>query len=480
MNIFIVIFDTLRKDHTGETYGNNWIDTPNYDAFAKDALVFENAYPESLPTLPMRRSTHTGIRTFPFNHEKPNLRSDDFVESPGWYPIPPQHTHMAEYLNKSAYITSFITSTYHQFKPNMNYHLGFDEYHFIRGHEHDKYKARMTGSRREINDHLRNFLVKKRKNNRAAVAMQKLLMKSYLSNVQDRKNEEDYFPAQTFRTAIGSINRLKDSGNIFCVIDEFDPHEPWDPPQEYYERYVDKTYSGKKIIQPMYGTNLGYISEKELESMRACYAGEVTFCDKWFGYFIRNLKEKDLYDDSLIMLISDHGHSIGEHGAIGKIPTHLYPELIDIPFMIKPPGNTKGPKRIKKTYVYNHDILPTLFGFLDNDKPEVFDGIDLSKLLDNSEEFINDRDYITCGMALWTLYKDDNYAFITGNDKSYQRLYDLSKDKLWENDISSENQDLCDELYAKISSDAQGNLLKTFNASHFESFEDWYQNTYLT
>jgi arylsulfatase A-like enzyme len=479
MNIFLVIFDTLRKDHTGKTYGNNWIATPNYDAFAKDALIFENAYPESLPTLPMRRSTHTGIRTFPFNHEKPKLRSDDFVESPGWYPIPPQHTHMAEYLNKNAYITSFITSTYHQFKPNMNYHLGFDEYHFIRGHEHDKYKARMTGSRREINDHLRNFLVKKRKNNRAAVAMQKLLMKSYLSNVQDRKNEDDYFPAQTFKTAIDSINRLKDSGNIFCVIDEFDPHEPWDPPQDYYERYIDKTYSGKKIIQPMYGTSLEYISEEELGSMRACYAGEVTFCDKWFGYFIRNLKEMDLYDDSLILLISDHGHSIGEHGAIGKIPTHLYPELVDIPFMIKPPGNIKGPKRIKKTYVYNHDILPTLFGFLDNEQLEVFDGIDLSKLLDNSEEFINNRDYITCGMALWTLYKDDNYAFITGNNKSYQKLYDLSKDTLWENDISSENQDLCDELFTKISADAQGNLLRTFNATHFESFEDWYQNTHL-
>lgn len=188
----------------------------------------------------------------------------------------------------------------------------------------------------------------------------------------------------------------------------------------------------------------------------------------------------DLYDDSLILLISDHGHSIGEHGAIGKIPTHLYPELVDIPFMIKPPGNIKGPRRIKKTYVYNHDILPTLFGFLDNDQLEVFDGIDLSKLLDNSEEFINDRDYITCGMALWTLYKDDNYAFITGNDKSYQKLYDLSKDTLWENDISGENQDLCDELYKKISVDAQGNLLKTFHATHFESFEDWYQNTYLT
>ena len=84
MKIFFIIFDTLRKDHTGKTYGNEWIETPNFDLFAKDSLVFDKAYPESLPTIPVRRSIHTGMRTFPFNHEKPNIRSGDFVASPGW------------------------------------------------------------------------------------------------------------------------------------------------------------------------------------------------------------------------------------------------------------------------------------------------------------------------------------------------------------------------------------------------------------
>jgi arylsulfatase A-like enzyme len=310
--------------------------------------------------------------------------------------------------------------------------------------------------------------------------MQKLFLKSYLANVQDRETREEFFPAQTFRTAIDSIKRLKDSGNIFCVIDEFDPHEPWDPPQEYYDLYVDETYSGGKIIQPMYGTNLDYITQEELESMRACYAGEVKLCDDWFGYFIRRLKEMDLYEDSLIMFISDHGHSIGEHGAIGKIPTHLYPELVDVPFMIKPPGNLQGPKRIRKSYVYNHDILPTIFGFLNSEKPEQCEGIDLSFFLDNQDQVVEGRGYITCGMALWTVYRDDRYGFITGNDNSYRRLYDLTKDSHWNNDISEANPDLCEELYNKINTDANGNLLKEFNATRFESFEDWYQNTYLT
>jgi len=83
MKIFLIIFDTLRKDHTGKTYGNDWIKTPNFDKFARDSLVFEKAYPESLPTIPVRRSIHTGIRAFPFNHKKPLLRTDDIVRDPG-------------------------------------------------------------------------------------------------------------------------------------------------------------------------------------------------------------------------------------------------------------------------------------------------------------------------------------------------------------------------------------------------------------
>lgn len=480
MNIFLVIFDTLRKDHTGKTYGNSWIKTPNFDRFAKDSIIFEKAYPESLPTLPMRRSTHTGIRTFPFKHEEPKLRSDDFVESPGWGPIPPQHIHLAEYMNKKAYITCFITSTYHQFKPNMNYQLGFDEFHFIRGHEHDKYKARMKGNRREFNQYIRKFLLEKTSDNRAKVALQRLLLKSYLSNVQDRNDEQDYFPAQTIKKALDSIDRLKNTGNVFCLIDEFDPHEPWDPPKEYLELYLDKNYSGGKIIQPLYGTHLDYISDEELKCMQACYAGEVSLCDKWFGYLIDNLKQMELYEDSLIMLISDHGHSIGEHGAIGKIPTHLYPELVDIPFMIKPPSGLSGPKRIKKSYVYNHDIAPTIFGFLKSEIPKIFEGKDLSIFFNKDDHLIDNRDHITSGMALWTLYKDDKFAFITANDKSYQRLYDLSKDTDWNENIAGNNPDICKDLYKKIKKDANNNLLMEFRATRFENFEDWYQNTYLT
>jgi len=469
MKIFLIIFDSLRKDHTGMTYENDWIKTPHFDEFANDCIVFHKAYPESLPTLPVRRAIHTGIRTFPFNHEKPELRTDDVVDVVGWDPIPPNQKHLSEYMREKGYVSSFITSTYHQFKPNMNYHLGFDQWNWIRGHEEDKYRYCAPA---KYNKFYKDHIIRRGKD-QFARHYQKFMLGKNLPNVEERTTEEDYFPAQTFLEASKFINNNKAVKNIISVIDEFDPHEPWDPPQKYLDLYVDKDYDGVKIFLPSYSEDVSFLTEGELNYMRASYAGEVSLCDKWFGYFIEQLKNLELYNDSLIIFISDHGHSIGEHNASGKIPMFMYPELIDIPFMIKPPGNINGPKRIKKPYVYNHDILPTLFGFLNQQKPDVFDGTDLSVFFEDSDYLLDNRDYITCGFNICTVYKDDRYALITMNDKSQQKLFDMSKDPGWNINIAADNQDICKDIFKKIEQDAKDDLLLEYK-SGLDDLKDWY------
>lgn len=473
MKIFVIIFDTLRKDHTGQTYGNEWIKTPNFDEFAKDSLVFEKAYPESLPTIPVRRAIHTGIRTFPFNHEKPKLRTDDGVFDPGWDPIPPHHKQIGEYMKDFKYITAFITSTYHQFKPNMNFHIGFDQFNWIRGHEMDKLRARIRMSEGEVDDMINSYTLNGRRR-RALAKYQKYLLERYFANVQDRKKEEDYFPGQTFKKGIEFTRDTKDFNDTFCIIDEFDPHEPWDPPKNYLKKYWDTDYSGPELIQPVYSERLKKLTNEEIQCMRAHYAGEVSMCDHWFGKFIDDLKKHEIYEDSLILFISDHGHSIGEHGAMGKIPMAMYPELVDIPFMIKPPGNLNGPKRISKSYVYTHDILPTIFGFLDQEILDAFEGEDLSIFIDKNDHLLDSRSYITCGFSVCTLYKDDNFAMITSNDKKQRRLFDLNEDPEWDNNIAEDNEDIYNELFAKIEKDANNELLTDIKHTTLEDLKDWY------
>ena len=54
-NVILIVLDSLRRDHVG-AYGNDWIDTPSIDALAAESVLYTNAYPEALPTLPVRRA----------------------------------------------------------------------------------------------------------------------------------------------------------------------------------------------------------------------------------------------------------------------------------------------------------------------------------------------------------------------------------------------------------------------------------------
>jgi arylsulfatase A-like enzyme len=124
VNIVIVVFDTLRLDHIG-AMGNDWIQTPNFDRFAAQSVVFTAAYPESLPTLPMRRGLYTGARVYPFADHK--YQKGDFAGAPGWGPMREERHTISEVLSAAGYRTGLISDVYHQFKPSKNFHRGFDQ-----------------------------------------------------------------------------------------------------------------------------------------------------------------------------------------------------------------------------------------------------------------------------------------------------------------------------------------------------------------
>ena len=84
MNVVVIIIDSLRQDHLG-CYENKWIHTPYLDSLAKESVLFTNAYPESLPTLQVRRVLQTGCRIFPFEGHKA-YKGQPFKGSPGWGP----------------------------------------------------------------------------------------------------------------------------------------------------------------------------------------------------------------------------------------------------------------------------------------------------------------------------------------------------------------------------------------------------------
>ena len=132
-------------------------------------------------------------------------------------------------------------------------------------------------------------------------------------------------------------------------MDTFDPHEPWDPPRYYVDRY-DPGYQGEEVIYPRYDFWREFLSEKELQHCRALYAGETTLADRWIGFLLDRIASLDLLKNTAIILIGDHGFYLGEHGYIGKLLIRgklcqhlpLYPEVARIPMLVYFPGCQGG------------------------------------------------------------------------------------------------------------------------------------------
>jgi arylsulfatase A-like enzyme len=190
------------------------------------------------------------------------------------------------------------------------------------------------------------------------------IMLQYFANTQDRKGEEDWFAPRVFSKGaqlLEAAAKLPEGQPFFLVVDAYDPHEPWDPPEEYANMYSDG-YQGLEPYLPSSGPS-DWMTEAQLERMHALYSGEVTMMDRWLGRFLDKMDETGLSEDTLLVLLSDHGHAFGEHGYAGKVVTALYPELTDIAFVVRHPEG----KRAGETSDYfasTHDVAPTILGHL--------------------------------------------------------------------------------------------------------------------
>ncbi|HEV3477267.1 MAG TPA: sulfatase [Rubrobacteraceae bacterium] len=324
-NVVLIILDTLRKDHVG-AYGNSWIKTPNLDALARESLRFTRAYPESLPTICARRAIHTGMRTWPFRdwHRYKGVG----VNLWGWQPIPEDQTTLAEILKANGYETLLVTDNLQQYDASMNFQRGFDAFDYIRGQTTDPYRPLWTYPPENV----RRTLVRHDSLGPGSLPY----FFQYFANTAYRKSEEDWFAPQVFSRASEFLEATKEGQPFFLVVDGYDPHPPWDPPEKYVALY-DDGYDGLEPYTPAEG-HIDRFTERQVERMRNLYSAETTMADRWLGKFLDKMDELGLFENTLLVFISDHGFAHGEHGIVGKPPSALWPEVTDIAFFIRHPG----------------------------------------------------------------------------------------------------------------------------------------------
>lgn len=442
MNIILVIFDSLRKDSTGVYGPAPWgeVHTPHFQAFADQSLVMTQAYPESLPTLPARRAIYTGQRVYPFDNADYRLKGD-FVGAPGWGPIPEEQATLAEMLHDAGYRTGLISDVYHQFKPSKNYWRGFDQWMFLRGKERDPYRSGPRLSQEEID----RWLPKEMQTEDRIEFIQQAVM-----NIHDRTKEEDFFAARVLKESALWLEQNQDADKVFLTVESFDPHEPWLVPAHYRNMYLEK--AGHEQVVSTYG-NVSDMERALLERTRVNYKASVTLCDRWFGYFMESLRVLDLLNDSVIIFTSDHGHSIGDRGYMGKRGYPSAPEVYDIPLMIRFPGGEHAGTR-SDMLIQHHDISGAILDLAGMEPPAEIDGFSFLEDALNDKEGPRDHVTVAWGSAAtvitkrwWLNYKVDRTGFL---------LYDLTVEDPFGENVAPEHPDVAKELMTMAEEDADG------------------------
>ncbi len=354
------MFDSLQYNYLG-CYGNDWIKTPNLDKFARQGVVFENAYCEGLPTIPCRRAMHTGRFTLPFA---------------GWVPLSSKDTTIADLCWGRPIDTALIFDCAPYRLPKFGYTRGFDKVYFTHGHEVDSYfysEDPVISFDPEVYQpmHTKEEYISRWGERTYNASVQEWT--DYLRMREHGYGEEDRYCTKTFNKAIQYIKNVDRNHQFFLWVDSFDPHEPWDPPSVYdpdLKCPYDPDYTGREIILPMPdviekdGKSLS--TEEELHHIRMCYAELITLCDKNFGRFMKAVHDSGLEENTLVLVVSDHGEPLGMgmhgHNLMRKTRPWPYEELAHIVFLMRGPGI--APNQRSKAFIQSCDLAPTVCDWL--------------------------------------------------------------------------------------------------------------------
>ena len=412
-HIVLIVFDTLRRDALGcyqtpPPWGA--IATPNLDAFAAESVRFDRAYPEALPTLCARRTLYTGLRTYPFHNGDFRHIKGDFVGiAPGWGPIPEDQHTMAEICETNGFRTGLISDLYHQFKPSKNFWRGFHQWSFIRGQEADAARSGPWPSQEEIDYWVPRELQELR--GKATGLEQPGFGAAWFSsrillNMRERVREEQWFNAQVMQEAARWVEQNVDAKRMFLTVESFDPHEPWFVP-EHYRRHYDASDGREQVISPY--AEMPWLPDDLVTRTRANYAGLVQMCDRWFGHLIAQLRACGVLDQALVIVTSDHGHSLWERrGYIGKRGYPSDPESYDLPLLVRHPQEV-GAGTVCNAFVQHHDITATMLDAAGITPPTPVDGVSFWDTAFKGGKA--KRDHVTIGWGSAMTVIDDNWWF---------------------------------------------------------------------
>jgi arylsulfatase A-like enzyme len=325
MKAVMITYDSLNRRML-PPYGCDWVHAPNFSRLAERSVTFDNCYGGSMPCMPARREIHTG--RYNFLHRS-------------WGPIEPFDDSMPELLKWNGVYTHLVSDHYHYWEEGgCTYHTRYSSWESSRGQESDPWKGQVgdpVAPERALGN----------------VGRPNLVNRPYL------EKEERTPQAKTFSRGLEFILKNRDDDNWFLHIETFDPHEPFIAPRPYRDLYPH-AYDGPHFDWPSYAP----VAEtpEQIRHVRYECAALHSMCDAYLGRVLAVMDELDLWKDTLLVVNTDHGFLLGEHGWWGKMVPPFYDELIHTPLFIwDPRAGVRGQRR--ESLVQTIDLAPTLLDF---------------------------------------------------------------------------------------------------------------------
>ncbi|MEM6334126.1 MAG: sulfatase-like hydrolase/transferase [Planctomycetota bacterium] len=209
------------------------------------------------------------------------------------------------------------------------------------------------------------------------------------------------------------------------------PHEPFDPPAEFLARY-----EGVGFPDPLHPD-----ADNDHQALRRAYAALCTHVDHWIGCILDAVEQRGEAGKTLVVLASDHGEMLGDHGRWYKEVPHE--PSVHVPLILAGPGVPRG--HVRDDLVELIDIGPTLLTAAGLPVPDHFDARPLPTHGGTA------RDHQLLGLKSWqVLVTDDRHKLVVGFDGKPRRLYDLNADPLEQHDLAGTQPDLVDRLTRRL------------------------------
>ena len=313
MRVIMVMFDSLNRNMLNP-YGGNLAATPNFNRLAEHSVTFDNCYAGSLPCMPARRELHTG--RYNFLHRS-------------WGPLEPFDDSMPELLNHSGIHSHMVTDHYHYFEDGgATYHTRYRTWEGFRGQEGDAWKGVVSPD--QIPERYRNRCDGVADNWEHNWVPQDFVNRSYM------ETEEKQPQSLTFEAGCSFIRTNHGADQWYLQIETFDPHEPFFS-QDKFKKLFPDPYNGGVYDWPDYRKVDERDTPEEILHLRAEYAALLTMCDEKLGEVLDLLDEYGMWKDTMVIVNTDHGFLLAEHGQWAKCHCPFYNEVARIPLFIWDP-----------------------------------------------------------------------------------------------------------------------------------------------